>query len=57
MFTTIDKALVALFGAILTILTQFFPALSFLADPQIQTAILTLFTAVAVYLIPNKKAS
>lgn len=55
MFTTIDKALVALFGAILTILTQFFPALSFLADPDIQTSIITLLTAAVVYQIPNKK--
>ena len=55
MFTTVDKALAALLGSVLTILPLYVPALAFLADASVQSAITAAFVPLLVYLIPNKQ--
>lgn len=56
MFTTIDKALAGLIGAVLTILPMWLPALQFLADPTTQATITGALVPLLVWLVPNKAA-
>lgn len=51
--TTFDKALIALVGAVLTVVGTKFPLL---ADPALQSAITTGATTLLVYFVPNKLA-
>ena len=54
MFTSIDKALVALFGAIIYLISAFFGIeFSWLTPDMIQNAV-TVVTPLLVWLIPNK---
>lgn len=55
MFTSIDKALVALIGAIVYLISAFFGIeLSWLTTDMIQNAV-TFLTPLLVWLIPNKQ--
>jgi predicted ABC-type sugar transport system permease subunit len=56
MFTTLDKALIALVMAVLAILNQVFGIVtpSFMTEGNI-TMIITALTPLLVYLMPNKK--
>lgn len=53
MFTKFDKALVALIGACLTI-AGMTPWGHILADPGTQASLISIATAMVVYLVPNK---
>lgn len=53
--TSFDKALVALVGAVLTVVgTQ--PWGKVLADPSLQASVISIVTAALVYLLPNAPA-
>ena len=57
MFTAVDKALVALIGALVYLASTFFGIeASWLTTDMIQNAV-TFLTPVLVYLVPNKKYS
>lgn len=45
-----NKFLIALFGAILTVVAQFY------GDSQVVQIVVALATALGVYVVPNKKA-
>ena len=53
MFTSIDKALVALIGAAIFLVNSFLGT-EIQIDPAILGAVVTAVTPVLVYLIPNK---
>lgn len=55
MFTTIDKALVALIMAVLFLLNHFFNV-NFGLDESTVTSIVAVLTPILVWAIPNKKA-
>ena len=54
MFTTLDKALVALVMGVLSILNLLF-GINIGLDPVVVTTIITALTPLFVYLVPNKK--
>jgi hypothetical protein len=56
MFTSIDKALVALVMAVLFILTQLGIAVPSWANETVVTSIIAGVTPILVWWIPNKKA-
>lgn len=57
MFTTIDKALVALIGAVVYLASALFGIeLAWLTSEMIQNAV-TILTPLLVWIVPNKTAS
>lgn len=54
MFTSLDKALVALFMAVMYVLNNLF-GLNIGLNPDVVTTIIVAVTPVLVYLFPNKK--
>lgn len=53
MFTTFDKALVALIMSLLSLLNLVF-GVDLGVSPEVVTAIVTAITPILVYLVPNK---
>ena len=56
MFTSIDKALVALIGAIVYLLSAFFGIKISWITPDLIQNVVTFVTPLLVWLVPNKKA-
>ena len=54
MFTTVDKAIAAIIGGVLSVLALNFNQTFAWATPELVSAISAVFTTILVYAVPNK---
>ncbi len=57
MFTSVDKAIAAIFGGIVTVASMVFGVEAAWATPELIAAVGSVITTVLVYAVPNKTAT